>query len=476
MSGTIKGVDDFFAAGGTLDALLTVATTTEPDTEAADDAFSDARLADVIADEVLTDHYRWCKALGWLGWTGQRWSTVSEENVVEEIRKFAIDRVTQAVQNGNRPVIRGWMTMLKNQRLRAVLMLTRGIVECAADDCDADPDLLNTPTGVVDQRTAQLLPHDPDLLLTKITRGNYRPGFVHSDWIQALTAMPDDECRAWFQLRVGQAITGHPTPDGLIPFCQGSGENGKSLVLGDGIVGALGDYAAPCSAKLLASKHEHSTERADLRGQRFLIAEELTEDHALNVTALKQIRTAVSPSSDDRRGAADSSLSRGRARAVTLRYQQFTNATGCTWSCDDLGQEWLVEPAVCNTGSNPQSDWTSGYAGPSDARRRCAGEVSNLRPGTSETGTEETSTRSAIVSHGPCIWSVERPRTVSDRHRSRVCGPRTDMLNQGGRASGVRSIWCLGLEYGEDMPRQFVGCFPLSRSSYPARLPSLVHR
>jgi hypothetical protein len=32
----------------------------------------------------------------------------------------------------------------------------------------------------------------------------------------------------------------------------------------------------------------------------------------------------------------------------------FTNATGCTWSCDELDQERLIEPAVTNTGSNPQ--------------------------------------------------------------------------------------------------------------------------
>jgi putative DNA primase/helicase len=54
-------------------------------------------------------------------------------------------------------------------------------------------------------------------------------------------------------------------------------------------VPALGDYAAPMSTKLFASRDQHSTERADLRGQRLLIAEELTDDCALNVTAIKQI-------------------------------------------------------------------------------------------------------------------------------------------------------------------------------------------
>lgn len=99
-------------------------------------------------------------------------------------------------------------------------------------------------------------------------------------------ALPEPT-RAWFQMRVGQGITGHTTPDGVIVILQGGGENGKSAITTNGIVPALGDYAAPVSPKLIASaKDEHSTERADLRGQRFLIAEELTDDRALNVTAI----------------------------------------------------------------------------------------------------------------------------------------------------------------------------------------------
>lgn len=289
-NGTLtKGVDDYFAAGGTLEALEAVATRTEPDTEASDDTFSDARLAETIADDVLVDHCVWCKALGWLGWTGQRWATITEEAVGEAVRQFALKRFTQALKAGKKHAVNGWHSMLNASRQRAVLGLTKGIVEETADVFDADPDVLNTPTGVVDLRTGQLQPHDPDLLITKVTRGAYRPGYIHPDWDQALSVLPED-IRAWVQVRVGQAITGHPTPDGVIPILQGGGENGKSALTTDGVVPALGDYATPASPKLIAAtKGEHSTERADLRGQRFLIAEELTEDRALNVTAIKQI-------------------------------------------------------------------------------------------------------------------------------------------------------------------------------------------
>ena len=289
-NGTItKGADDFFVAGGTLDALLAAATTNEPDTNSADDSFTDARLAETVADEVLADRFVWSKALGWLGWTGRQWRFVSEEAVLEVVRQFVLLRYRQAVKNGKSSAMSGWHKMLSARRERAVLSLTRGIVERDADEFDADPDLLNTPSGIVDLCTGAIQPPDPGLFLTKITCGSYRPGYTHPDWEQALTALPE-ETRPWFQVRVGQGITGYPTPDGIIPILQGGGENGKSAMTTDGIVPALGDYAAPVSPKLIASaKDEHSTERADLRGQRFLIAEELTEARALNMTAIKQI-------------------------------------------------------------------------------------------------------------------------------------------------------------------------------------------
>src|SRR5688572_24102135 len=66
-----KGVDDYFAAGGTIDALTAASTTEEPETETFTDAFSDSRLAEVIAEDVLEDHFVWCKTLGWLNWTGK---------------------------------------------------------------------------------------------------------------------------------------------------------------------------------------------------------------------------------------------------------------------------------------------------------------------------------------------------------------------------------------------------------------------
>jgi hypothetical protein len=279
----VKGVDDFFAAGGTLEELKAARTTKEPNPDIADDTFSDARLAETIADDVLVDQFMWVSGLGWMGWDERRWDDATDVEVTEVVRQYALDRFREVLEEiraagqANSNAVDGWRSMLSAGRMRSVLALARGIVERKADELDADPDLINTPTGVVDLKSGELLPHDPDLLMTKITSGSYRPGFTHPDWTKALDALPEAE-RDWLHVRIGQGITGHRTPDGVMPVLQGSGENGKSLLTTDGVVPALGGYATLASPKLFQSSKgsEHSTERAELRGKRLLIAEELT--------------------------------------------------------------------------------------------------------------------------------------------------------------------------------------------------------
>lgn len=300
----VKGVDDYFAAGGDVDGLRKATTSTPPQAKRDHDVkFTDAGIAEILVEEALGGSFVWCAGLGWHHWTGKQWEQCSDAAPMERARLFVLARFAETAEKARDMAERGrdskqlgadmegWYSMLKRARLTAAVALSAGILEVKADAFDAHPDLLNTPDGVVDLRTGQVTAHDPGLLLTRITRGSYRPGSTHLDWHKALAAMPEDT-RDWMQVRLGQGATGHPTPDGRLLVLQGGGQNGKSLLTTDGVLPALGDYAAPASHKLFMSTKgsEHSTEMADLRGQRLLIAEELTEGRSIDVTALKRIQ------------------------------------------------------------------------------------------------------------------------------------------------------------------------------------------
>ncbi|WP_219467755.1 DNA primase family protein [Nonomuraea rhizosphaerae] len=255
---------------------------------------SDSVLVDQVADAVLVGKFRWCPGLGWLRWDGKRWAAVDESLVHEVVRLHLAaqfgQRTAAAGPRLNQGRLKELLGMLSAAKVRNVTTLARGVEGIHVDpaDLDADPDLLNTPAGVVNLRTGQLGAHDPALLMTKMTRGSYRPGYRHPDWMKALDALPCAECE-WFQVRIGQAVTGHANPDGILVVMQGGGENGKTLITTDSLVAALGDYADVASHKLLSPGNEHSEEMASLRGQRFLVSEEMTEGRALNVTAIKRI-------------------------------------------------------------------------------------------------------------------------------------------------------------------------------------------
>jgi len=292
LGGAVKGVDDFFAAGGTVGDLEKAFESKSSEVVDTADRWTDARLAETVASEVLDGRYVWAKGLDWMAWNGQRWEESHEVTVLESVRQWALGEFAAAAarmrdEKAAGAEVDGWRTMLAASRVKTVVSLARGIVERPAGAFDADPDILNTPAGVINMLTGETMAHDPDLLCTKITSGCYRPGYRHPDWDRALEVLPT-ETMNWFQKVVGQAITGHPMPDGVVPILKGGGENGKSMMTTDGLVPALGSYAAPASPKLF-EKGQHSTEQVNLRGRRLVVAEELTEGNAIDVDAIKRV-------------------------------------------------------------------------------------------------------------------------------------------------------------------------------------------
>lgn len=287
----VKGVDDYFAAGGTLGDLLAAATCEPPKLPGSGDTFSDARLAETVTEEMMDRRWCWSDGLGWAKWDGRRWVIRRPEvEVLDEVRRWLLDRYEDAARkardSGDATEAENWSRTLSASRITAITRLARGLVLVDADDLDQHPDLLNAANGVIDLRTGDLRPHDPDLLQTLITDAAYRADATHADWDKALEAVPAD-IRDWYQIRCGQAITGHPPRDDTMIIQQGDGANGKTTIA-TAIKYALGDHFVSVSTRaLFASADAHPTEMMSFRGARFAVIEEAEEGGRLNVKRLK---------------------------------------------------------------------------------------------------------------------------------------------------------------------------------------------
>jgi putative DNA primase/helicase len=305
------GLDDYLADGHTADDLwdlvrsapsnvpmpttntvmnavttMDITSTSDPP-RAGETRLEDAYLAATIADRVLQGRYVWVSGLGWMRYVGGVWKRVPDDHVAEQVRLDVIKQhEREAKQGASVSRLKELSAILAAGRIRALAGLCRGILLVDAGEFDAYSDLLNAANGIVDLRTGELLPHDPELYLTKITKVPYVPGATSPDWDTALEALPPDVAD-WMQTRIGQAATGYPTPDDILPVSQGGGANGKTTFFG-AIQRALGDHAVVVPERvLMANPSDHPTELMTLRGARLALIEETPETRHLSVKRLK---------------------------------------------------------------------------------------------------------------------------------------------------------------------------------------------
>lgn len=289
----VKGVDDFFAAGGTMEVLAAAATKTPPGAGEKDAAFTDAFLVEELA-EAIQGRFCWASGLGWLRWDGRVWQEVSDVEPLEAVRQWASEQFDAILAEQRKEpaknlsgAIAGWRAILGKSRLTALRDLSRGLIQRDAAEFDGDPDLITAENGTVHLPTGKLLPFDPEHCITKMCAAEYRPGAHHPQWTAALRAVPED-MHEWFQDRMGQALTGYMTPDHMMVIAHGGGSNGKSTVM-EIARRTLDGYGVLVSDRvLMASPDAHPTELMDFKGARYALMEETPEARHLNVQRLKQ--------------------------------------------------------------------------------------------------------------------------------------------------------------------------------------------
>jgi putative DNA primase/helicase len=229
----------------------------------------------------------------WFHWNGQRWPVDHDER---EIREAA------------RELARSLPNDAEGENFKRLSMSATGVssairlaqsdprISILAAQLDAHPELINTPTGVVNLRTGEVQPHDPHLLLTRITAYGVDLDAPHPRWdaFLAETFNQDDKLISYMQRLAGMALLGD-VRDHILPFLHGVGANGKgvfTLVL-QGILGNAdtGGYAvaAPDGFLMTGREGKHETEMARLRGARLVVCSEQTSGKRFDEQKVKRL-------------------------------------------------------------------------------------------------------------------------------------------------------------------------------------------
>lgn len=214
---------------------------------------SHARIANIVAADCI-DRFIHVAGLGWHHWTGKKFRLDVEDKAITRAVTRAIGRLA-AEALGDKDLLADLVKSQTSSGLAGVVRLMSTIKGLSADveELDADPWLLNTPSGVLDLRELErgvdwrcltVHPHDPKYRMTRMTRGGYDPA-AHSETFERFISrsLPDTGvCRYLQQTAGGLGLIGEQL-EHLLPILTGKGRNGKGVLYG-AVLHAVGDYGA----------------------------------------------------------------------------------------------------------------------------------------------------------------------------------------------------------------------------------------
>lgn len=164
---------------------------------------------DELARDFIGQHAKelsYCAVMGnWLMWNGHSWKPDDKLKTISDVREFLTEKAS-AVCGKNSKSIRD------KARVMAVEWLARSDQRTAAvvAQFDADPWLLNTPSGMVNLKTGRLLPSDPQAFCTKATAVSPIETAQCPLWMKFLYVATegDEDLVRYLQRMAGYGITG----------------------------------------------------------------------------------------------------------------------------------------------------------------------------------------------------------------------------------------------------------------------------
>lgn len=159
------------------------------------------------------------------------------------------------------------------------------------DKFDKDEWLLNTPGGMVNLRTGEMLEHDAKEMCTMITTVTPAPNKPSPMWDAFLDRVTggDKDFQRYLQEVAGMALVGKVYEEGLV-IVYGPGSNGKSTLFSVWQM-LMGEYAGTVRNEVLMGTRFGGEVAGQnlLRGKRLVITSELEESQVMQNSLLKRL-------------------------------------------------------------------------------------------------------------------------------------------------------------------------------------------
>jgi putative DNA primase/helicase len=230
------------------------------------------------------DRIRFVPQWGWLVWDGKRWARDNSNQRITELAEETVRQIYREAAEAQDPEERAklakWAVASESrQRIAAMIELAAPMCLASPNEFDADDWLLNLENGVLNLRTFEFMPHDPDLKLTKLAPVTYDPNADCPKWKAFLQRIFNNNERLirFVQRAVGYSLTGS-TREQCLFFLHGTGANGKSTFL-EVIRALLGDYAVTAEFSTFVADRKNSVRNdiARLHSARLVTAIEVGE-------------------------------------------------------------------------------------------------------------------------------------------------------------------------------------------------------
>lgn len=244
----------------------------------------------------------YCERIGWLVYKDGIW-VHSESDAYGYSQKLTNLQLQEAEENLRSKYTQANSSASLDDTFRKYVLSRRSSARISAtmkeaipglkievDILDGDPLILNTPVGEVHLDTGEITPHDPMHYITHMTTQSpsEEGSALWSTFIDQISCGNND-IKDFLQQFAGMAAIGKVYEERLI-IALGSGGNGKSTFF-NAIQDVLGDYAGTIRSELMIASNDSGKkfEYANLRGKRFIIAEELEEGKQLDTASLKHL-------------------------------------------------------------------------------------------------------------------------------------------------------------------------------------------